>query len=95
VGITSMSQLEAILSDVTMFADKVSYATGVSSKFEEARRVFREMMRTLKSKTPPTKLQVATFSKACDTFTTDLGYVPGMLDKLYDMQDYFTFNPPT
>lgn len=95
VAISSLSQLEAVLSDVTKLADKVSYAMAVSTKYEEARRVFHEMVRTLKNKEQPSKLQVVTFSKACDTFATDLSHVPDLLDKLYDMQDYFTYNPPS
>jgi hypothetical protein len=94
VAITSISQFEAVLSDITNLADKVSYATSMSTKFEEARRVFRETLGVLKGKTPLNKLQVQKFSKACDVVVTDLGHIPGLLDRLYDMQDYLEYNPP-
>jgi hypothetical protein len=94
VAITSISQFEAILGDITKLADKVSYATSVSTKFEEARRIFKEMLGLLKTKEPLSKLFVQKFSKACDTMVTDLGHMPGILDKLYDLQDYLQYNPP-
>jgi hypothetical protein len=94
VAITSIMQFEAVLGDITKLADKVSYATSMSTKFEDARRVFHETVGLLKAKTPLGKLQVQKFTKACDTFVTDIGHLPGLLDKLYDLQDYLEYNPP-
>jgi hypothetical protein len=37
---------------------------------------------------------VQKFTKACDTMVSDLGHMPGILDKLYDLQDYLEYNPP-
>jgi len=95
VAITSIMQFEAILSDLTKLADKVSYATAMSTKFEEARRLFHDTLGTLKKKEPLSKLQVQKFTKACDTMVSDLGHMPGILDKLYDLQDYLEYNPPS
>ena len=94
MAITSIMQFEAVQSDVTKLADKVSYASPESIKFEEARRIFHETHSLLKKKEPLSKLQVQKFTKACDTFVTDIGHLPGLLDKLYDMQDYLEYNPP-
>ena len=95
MAITSIMQFEAVLSDLTRLADKVSYATKMSTKFEDARRVFHETVDLLKRKETLGKLQVQKFTKACETMVTDLGHMPGILDKLYDLQDYLEYNPPS
>jgi hypothetical protein len=94
VTISSLSQFEAVLSGVTALADKIIYATAVSTKFEETQRVLKETARSLKNKEPLTKLQVQKFNKACEVFINEFGSNEDLLNKLYDLQDYLEFNPP-
>ena len=94
MAISNIMQFEAVLGDVTKLVDKVSHAQGVNPKFEESRRMFHEMVRVLKNKETPSKIQVQKFTKACDAFISQYGHVQELADKLYDMQDYYEYNPP-
>ena len=93
MAISSLSQFEAVLGDVAKLADKIIYATAVSTKFEEMQRVLKETLRTLKNKEKLTKLQVQKFTKACEVFIAEFGSNEDLLNKLYDLQDYLEYNP--
>ena len=94
MAISGILQFEAVLSDVRHLMDKISYSAYQSGKFEEARRVFHEVVRTLRSKQPMTKLQTSRFLKACEVLVTEYGSNQPLLEKLMDMQDYLELNPP-
>ncbi|MBI4951202.1 MAG: hypothetical protein HY908_04155 [Myxococcales bacterium] len=94
MAISTLMQFEAVLGDVTKLFDKISHASGVGPKFEEARRSFHEVVRTLKNKEKMTKLQATKFTKACEVFISEYGHAEDLCNKLYDLQDYLEYNPP-
>ena len=94
MAITSLSQFEAVMSDLKRTADKINYAMATSTKFEDARRTFAECLDLLKRKEPISKLLAQRIHKACEIFVNELGGGERVMDQLYDLQDYLEFNPP-
>lgn len=93
VAISTLMQFDAVLGDVTKLVDKISHATGVGPKFEDARRTFHEVLRVLKNKEKINKVLAQKFTKACELFISEYGHNDQLANKLYDMQDYLEFNP--